>query len=268
LAATNYYSATFYVTIDDNVIIGRMPNLFDEADLINISVTFTWDIPFAESLFNSWRHIANTLIGGPAFNELSGEFEPGKYLKEGYVITSRGCPNKCWFCSVWKREGNIRELSIKDGWIITDDNLLACSNQHIIKVFEMLKEQPFKAQFTGGLEAKLLTPERAKQLKEIKPERIYFAYDTEDDLDPLIQAGKYLWDAGFIKHDHDIRAYVLIGYPKDTFQKAEKRIKETWDAGFFPMAMLWRNEKGEYKEDWKKFQRLWANPTITAFNLK
>ncbi len=71
-------------------------------------------------------------------------------MKKGYVITSRGCPNRCWFCAVPKREGGrLRELPVTDGWIITDDNFLACSAKHIDQVFAMLKRQPHRPQFTG-----------------------------------------------------------------------------------------------------------------------
>ena len=76
---------------------------------------------------------------------------PGLYLKHGYTITSRGCHNNCWFCSVPKREGALRELPINDGWNILDDNLLACSENHIRAVFEMLKRQKHKPEFTGGI---------------------------------------------------------------------------------------------------------------------
>lgn len=254
--------------VDENVRIGVDPGLFDSADEVHISVTFTWDLKLAERLYKTWSHIAPTTIGGPATGMKGENFISGMYLKQGYTITSRGCNNSCWFCSVWRREGKIHELSIENGWNVLDDNLLACSESHILKVFEMLKRQPEKPLFTGGLEAKLLTLERAKQIKELRPQRLYFANDTDDDLEPLINAGKLLFEAGFNKKSHDLRAYVLIGFPKDTFENALKRLKQTWDAGFFPMAMLWRNEKGEYKDEWKKFQREWANPVITASNIK
>ena len=38
-------------------------------------------------------------------------FTPGLYLKQGYTITSRCCYNHCWFCSVSKHEGALRELT-------------------------------------------------------------------------------------------------------------------------------------------------------------
>jgi hypothetical protein len=253
---------------DDNVIINRMPELYDEADEIHISVAFTWDIPRAEKLYDFWKAVAPTKIGGPAIGTKGEEFIPGKYLKEGYLITSRGCNNRCWFCSVWKREGCLTELTIKEGWIITDDNLLACSENHIQSVFSMLRKQEQKPRFTGGLEAKLLTQERANQLKELSPDTMFFAYDTPDDLEPLINAGRLLFDAGFTKASHTLRAFVLIGYPKDSFDFALKRLQQTWDAGFMPMAMLYRDYESKFSHEWKKFQREWANPVITGFNCK
>lgn len=241
------------------------PTNKDEADEVHVSVAFTWDIPTAEKIAENWRHVAPVTVGGPAYNNPGGDFVPGMYLKKGYVITSRGCPNRCWFCNVPKREGfRLRELPITEGHILTDDNLLACSTEHIEAVFNMLSRQKERPQFTGGLEAKLLTPYYAKRLYELRPKSVYFAYDTPDDLDPLIQAGRYLLDTGFTKPSHVLRAYVLIGYKGDTFDKAIERLTATWDAGFFPMAMLYRDQKGGYDKDWRRLQREWANPIITA----
>lgn len=241
------------------------PTNKDEADEVHVSVAFTWDIPTAEKIAENWRHVAPVTIGGPAYNNPGGDFVPGMYLKKGYVITSRGCPNRCWFCNVPKREGfRLKELPVTEGHILTDDNLLACSTDHIESVFSMLSRQKERPQFTGGLEAKLLTPYYAKRMYELRPKSLYFAYDTPDDLDPLIQAGRYLLDTGFTKPSHVLRAYVLIGYRGDTFDKAIERLTATWDAGFFPMAMLYRDQKGSYDKDWRRLQREWANPIITA----
>ena len=255
--------------IDDNVVINRMPNLFDEADEIHISVAFTWDLPRAEKLFKGWFNITPRIsVGGPAFNSISGEFKPGLYLKDGYVITSRGCPNKCWFCSVWKREQGIMELPIKSGYNIADDNLLACSDQHIKDVFRMLKQQKHPAIFSGGIEAKLLKQWHVDLFASIRLKELFCAYDTPDDYEPLVEAGKLFKKANITFENRKARCYVLIGYPKDTFEDAMIRIKQTLDAGFMPFAMLYRNEKGEFKREWRQFQRQWANPIITAVNCK
>lgn len=254
---------------DQDVRINSLPTFMDEADEVHISVAFTWDMKLAEFLAVQWGAVAPVKIGGPAFNEPGGVFVPGLYMKKGYVITSRGCPNRCWFCQVPKREGGLlRELPVTDGWILTDDNLLACSDRHINEVFSMLARQPYRPQFTGGLEAKLLTQEIAVRLYGLKPESLFFAYDTLDDLEPLQQAGKYLMNAGFKKESHTMKAYVLCGFPKDNTKDALRRIKETWDAGFFPMAMIYRDKKGEISREWKKFQDEWTNKIITGANIR
>jgi hypothetical protein len=254
---------------DENVRINLVPSLFDESDEVHITVAFTWDIPRAEYLASQWQMIAPVKVGGPAFGEPGGDFIPGMYLKKRYVITSRGCPNRCWFCSVPKREGyQLRELPVTDGWIVTDDNLLACSDSHIEKVFEMLKRQPHKAEFVGGLEAKILSKNMAEKLVGLKPKSLFFAYDTPDDYEPLIQAGKYLSLAGLNRESCTAKCYVLIGYNGDTFEKAEKRMLQAWGAGFMPFAMLYRDYKGQYDIEWRRFQREWANPHIVYSNLK
>jgi radical SAM superfamily enzyme YgiQ (UPF0313 family) len=209
-------------------------------------------------------------MGGPAFNEQGGGFIPGMYLKKGYAITSRGCPNKCWFCSVWRREGNeIRELEIKEGNNILDDNLLACSESHIRKVFAMLKHQKLgRPMFTGGLEAARLKDLHVDLLRDLKPKEIFFAYDTPDDYEPLVEAGKKLLAAGFTTAAHSLRAYVLIGYPKDTFELAEQRLMDTIRAGFLPMAMLYRGEDGKRDIEWARFQQFWARPATVNLRIK
>jgi hypothetical protein len=255
---------------DDLVYINEPPPMFlPEADEIHISVAFTYDIPRAEWLFKQWEVVGIPVkMGGPAFGKPSGECVPGLYIKEGYTFTSRGCPNKCWFCSVWKREGNIRELPIKDGWIVNDDNLLACSEDHIRKVFDMLKRQPEKPIFHGGLEAKILKPWHVELLSQAKPKLMFFAYDTPDDYEPLINAGRMLKEAGLNRIIHDCRCYVLIGYPKDTMEAAEKRLTDTVKAGFFPYAMLWKDDEGNENKLWRKFQREWCRPIIVGTKVK
>ncbi len=247
-------------TPDDELAVCRYPELFDEADEVHISVTFSWDMPKAESLAKSWSAVAPVKMGGPAIGDAGHDFTPGLYLKQGYVITSRGCPNKCWFCDVWKREGNIRELPVTEGWIVQDDNILACSDKHFVEVCEMLKRQKEQPTFSGGLEAARLTPWHVERLARIKPKQLFFAYDTPDDYEPLVQAGRLLIDAGLSMNA--LRCYVLCGYPKDTFEDAEKRMEQTILAGFMPAAMLYRNKAGFTEREWRKFARFWMRPAI------
>jgi hypothetical protein len=251
------------------VRIAEQPGLFDEADEIHISVTFTWDLELAERLAYLWRPVAPVKIGGPATGMKGEAFTPGMYLDNGYTITSRGCPNKCSFCDVWKRDGKLRELTpIQCGHNVLDDNLLACSDDHINAVFAMLGRQKKRPQFTGGLEARRLKEWHIKPLRELKPDQIFFAYDKDRDLRALQAAGARLMVAGFKAH-RTLRCYCLCGYKDDTIAKAQVRMREAWAAGFMPMAMLYHGEFGAYQGvEWKKFQRKWSRPAIMRSIMK
>jgi hypothetical protein len=83
-----------------------------------------------------------------------------------------------------------------------------------------------------------------------------------------LQAGKYLINAGFTQASNTLRCYALCGYKGDTFDKATARMLQIHEAGFFPFAMLYKNEKGDADPEWKTFQREWARPHIVATNLK
>jgi len=248
---------------DDMAFIGD-PSMFAEGDEVHISVSFSWDLPEAERLEKEWRHVAPVKIGGPAVGQRGEGFVPGLYLKQGYVITSRGCPNRCWFCSVHEREGNVRELPVNEGWNVLDDNLLACSDAHVKKVFSMLAKQKKRPLFTGGLEASRLKLWHVQEIFELKPDALFFAYDTADDKDALFEAGKLLLKNGFTRRRQNLRAYVLIGYKNDTFAEAEKRLNETMAAGFLPMAMLYRDNSGERYPARVRFAWPWSRPAAMS----
>ena len=118
-----------------------------------------------------------------------------------------------------------------------DDNFLACSKQHIIAVFDMLKRQKQIPEFRADIEAKLLQPWHINLFQQIKPEQIFFAYDTPDDRPPLEHAAKIFRDARY-GNRNILRCFVLIGYPGDSFDFASKRLETVKALGFCPMAML------------------------------
>jgi len=257
---------------DELAYVGE-PDMFvrnEGADRVEISCTFTWDRPEAERLARLWKSIGHVVVGGPAYGDKGEEFQPGKYLVSGYVITSRGCPNKCGFCLVPGREGGLRELKIEDGWIIQDNNLLACSEKHIREVFAMLqRQQKHRVEFTGGLEAKRLQEWHVGLLSQLKPKPvIYFAYDSPKEYG-LPWAMDRLLRAGFTIESHNLRCYVLIGQRNDTLEKASRRLEYVLSMGFTPFAMLYRGPDDygpsplkDAMKLWREFQRKWARPAI------
>lgn len=255
-------------TPDDSLAYFGPPDLFAEADEVHVSVTFTADKAVAERLAEQWRFVAPVKVGGVAYDDDSLEFIPGRYIKPGYTITSRGCPRKCWFCGVWKKWPKANPLPIYDGWNVLDDNLLACPRDHVEAVFAMLRRQDRRVEFTGGLEAKALEDYQVELLANLKPRpNMFWAYDPGDAFETLESASRRMLAAGFTEASHRMRCYVLIGYPRDTFALAEQRLRQMMSIGFTPMAMLWlptlpTQERHRPGPEWRSFQRRWARPTI------
>jgi len=254
---------------DAYVFTGPPPMHIPPHSKVMVSVTFTWDLDRARRLFELWKPKTSHIeIGGPAMEMRGENFTPGMFLKKGYVITSRGCRNRCPHCSVWKRDGKLRELPITEGYIVQDDNLLSCSRPHIESVFDMVlnTQGKFKAKFTGGLEAKLLKDWHVDLLMKVRPKQVYMAYDTPDDLEPLIRASKVLNQTALSKSD-TLRCYVLIGYKNDTLEKAEQRMKTVVGLKLIPFAMFWRDEFGRVDPKWIPFQRRWMIPFMVRNKL-
>jgi hypothetical protein len=254
-------------TPDDENARFSEPGLFDIAESVRVSVTFTEDKSRGEELAEAWSMICNDVtIVGPAYDDPGDEFTPGLYVKYGYTMTSRGCPNHCWFCKVPKREGVIRELKIQPGYNVLDSNLLACSEDHIKSVFKMLAKQHHRPRFTGGLEAARMKPWIAEELKKLNPTSAFFAYDEPADYEPLVAASRMMADAGILPDSgRAYWCYVLVGYKGDTFEAAEKRFNDVLKLKLMPMAMLFdKKEHREKKDGWIAFQREWANHIIVG----
>lgn len=249
---------------DDDAYFGP-PDLFTpKYDEVHISVVFTWDIEKAHKLAELWKSYGKVKIGGPAINgEPQDEFIPGMYLRQGVVITSRGCPNRCPWCFV---KSPLKEININEGNIIQDNNLLACSREHINKVFQMLSHQK-RVEFSGGLEAGRIIP-FIDDLRGISLYQLFLAYDCEARKKDVQKAIEKL-RRYFMRNQ--IRCYILIGFGNDSINKAEERLRFIYELGALPFAMLYRKESGEYpkpEKEWRKFQRLWARPTIMKTLMK
>ncbi len=257
---------TSYTPTDRDVYIGS-PDMFvlkSYYDEIHISVTFTWDIERAEELRETWSDYGIVKVGGPAFGDKGDAFSPGMYLRSGVTITSRGCPNKCSFCMVPKREGDLRELDVKDGNIVQDNNILACSKKHLERVGYMLKKQK-AIEFKGGLEASRVDSSSADWLRQFKVKTLWLACDHPNAVPSLRDACKKLGSVGFTRNN--LYCYVLIGKDKE---EEDARLRSVWDAGCMPFAQLYRNEDDsiEYSKEWKRFQREWSRPAIIRSKMR
>jgi len=255
-------------TPDDRMAFVGEPPLFrpveSEAREVHVSCAFTWDRHRTRSLAHAWHKQypkATMQIGGPGLGAKGAEFVPGMYLKQGYTITTRGCPNHCWFCLVPKREGPLRELPIQPGWDILDNNLLAASRKHIEAVMGMLGEQPKAARFSGGIDARLVESWWAKLVAGLRLDILYTAYDQPRQRDAVERAVKMLRDAGL--RQRRVGCYVLVGQNEETQAQAWARLQWVFEIGAMPFAMYYRPETERQKRippDWRAFVRRWARP--------
>jgi hypothetical protein len=249
-----------WTPVDELAFVGDPP-LFrpdDRRSPVRISVTFTWHRREAERLAHAWAAFYDDVqIGGPAYGDSGGEFEPGRFLKAGCTITSRGCPKRCGWCVVPTREGGIRELQIKPGWIVQDNNLLACSESHIRRVFDMLRAQQKRIYFNGGLDKHYLKDWHRELFDSIRIGELWFACDTAADLPWLERAAEILEGIPLRKR----RCYTMIGYDGETIAQAERRVERVFELGFMPFSQLYQpDETRIYALDWRQLHRKWARP--------
>ncbi len=126
------------------------------------------------------------------------------------------------------------------------------------------KRRGHRTFFTGGLEAARIREWHVELLKRLRPKEIFFGCDTDEKFYHLREALKLFKEAEYTSHN-TLRAYVLIGYRRDTLEDAERRLQRVKDLGVCPMAMLYRDTTRPVVEagrDWKRLQRLWARPAL------
>lgn len=248
---------TRHTPTDQHSYIG-FPNQYTQTySEIHISITFTWDLPQVPELKKAWAKYGKVKIGGPATGKSDGEFIRGLYLKEGMIMTSRGCPNNCPYCLVKKREGDLKELPITRGREILDNNFLATSKQHKENVFRMLSTQS-QIEFNGGLENSRVTDYDINLFRSVRINQLWLAYDSPEDLKPLKKAVSKL--KKYFRRNQ-LRCFVLIGYGNDTLQKAESRLMEAWHVGTVPFAMLYLPptlKKEKYTPEWQLLRQDWT----------
>lgn len=243
-----------------------LPMFIPEHEEIHICCVFTWDKPRAEFLKETWSAITDkpVKLSGPAYDDSAGDFIPGRYIKKGIIFTSRGCPNQCAWCFVPKREGDLRELPIVAGNIISDNNFLACSRAHKDKVFEMLKSQK-AIDFKGGLEVGLIDEHFIENIRSLRIHELWLACDTDNAIENLRKAAEKLAKAGFKRRK--LRCYTLIGL--NGLEKDEARLRAVYEAGCMPFAQLFQPvERIEYDLEYKKFARQWQRPAATISHME
>ena len=148
-----------------------------------------------------------------------------------YIFTTRGCPNKCAYCCVWRIEKHRVIQNWKDQVDIVRPNIVVCDNNltfqswsHIVDVTDFIKRYELAALFDGGFDCKYINEDFAKLFKDMKfcKSGMRSAFDRIDE-DGQFQRGietlkKYVSRASML-------AFVIYNFD-DTPKEADYRARE------------------------------------------
>lgn len=203
--------STWHKARGDEVFLNR----YEKPDKVYISTLFTWDKP---KVLNLLKVYPGADVGGTGWDikkTLPPEIEnckpdyslytvddiydrikggigkrEGKIKKAEQIVnagigfTSRGCIRKCGFCFVPVKEGPLHHVAeIKDiinpksNTIILLDNNLTADPDCIDKLHE-IRDRGLTVDISQGIDVRLMTPEIAKALSEVKHLRsLHYAWD-------------------------------------------------------------------------------------------
>lgn len=148
--------------------------------------------------------------------------------KYSFGFLTRGCPNKCAWCVVPKKEGYVspywdidRVANGKKEIILMDNNILA-AGEYAINQLNKIVERGYKIDFNQAMDARLINDENAKILSSIKwiNNRIRFGCDTTNQIKDCEKAISKLIEAGF---KGSFFLYTMIG-GKNDFLECYNRI--------------------------------------------
>lgn len=197
-----------------------------DPDKVYISCLFKKNRAKALGIATTFSPNVEIEVGGTGINYSAGNLEISK-LKPDYDLypskkalgrTTYGCIRKCPWCCVPEKEGRfIRWQHISEFyndkfdtvWLL-DNNILA-DQEWFFENTNFILEHSLKLQ-EGGMDIRLLTPEIADRLREIKFDgMLHFAWDRMRDEDEVLKGIEMLKSAGFNTRS-EISIFVMINY--------------------------------------------------------
>lgn len=149
-----------------------------------------------------------------------------------YGFLTRGCPNKCPWCVVPRKEGVIRQYMDVDEIAIEGRKKLVLMDNNILAAGDYAKEQlkkiidrGYKVDFNQALDARLVTDDFAQLLANVKwldSNRIRFGCDTHKQIEDCERAIAMIESYGFKGQ------FFLYTMLNDNFHECYDRINHWW----------------------------------------
>jgi hypothetical protein len=185
-----------------------------------------------------------------------------------YGFLTRGCPNKCKWCVVPKKEGkiapymDIEEIATegRNKIILMDNNVLA--SDYGLQQIEKIIRLGLKVDFNQALDARLVTPEIGALLARVKwIKRIRFGCDTQKQIEECERAISYIDKAGY-KGEYFFYCILM-----DDFEESFSRVQYWKERGgrFIPHCQPYRDPVNPQKSvpEWQKYLSQWVDKKQT-----
>lgn len=191
-----------------------------------------------------------------------------------YGFLTRGCPNKCPWCVVPRKEGGVKpymdieEIAIegRKKIVLMDNNILA-AGEYAIEQMKKIIEKGYRIDFNQACDARLVTDGFARLMAKIKwlDGRIRFGCDTHGQIAQCERAIDLINSHGY-KGGYFL--YTMIGGKSD-FKESYERVHYWWQRNhdnpdkprIYPFAQPYRdpdNPKHDIPQ-WQKDIAWWAN---------
>lgn len=201
------------------------------------------------------------------YPEYTGYGEPLK-KQTAYGFLTRGCPRGCDFCHVAPKEGrcSIKVADLTEFWAgqgnicLSDPNILACKDWR--DLLKQLVDSNAKISLNQGIDARLITKEKAKLLASMKLKQPHFAMDSMSVIESVRRGLKLYVDAcKEIKGKwnwRNAKVFCLTNFDT-TFEEDMQRVKVIQECECQPYVMIYN--KPSAPKILKRLQR-WTNSTI------
>lgn len=193
-----------------------------------------------------------------------------------YGFLTRGCPNKCPWCVVPKKEGAIRpymdidEIAIegRKKVVLMDNNILAAGDYAVEQMTKIIAKG-YRVDFNQALDARRINDTFAKLLAKIKwiDRRIRFGCDTTAQIADCEKAIEMINAYGY-KGEYFL--YTMIG-GKNDFDECYNRLNHWWRRnrenrakhlpGVYPYVQPYRDpySRNHVIPQWQKDMAQWVN---------
>ena len=193
-----------------------------------------------------------------------------------YGFLTRGCPNKCRWCVVPRKEGAIRpymdidDIAIegRNKIVLMDNNILAAGDYAISQIKKII-DRGYRIDFNQAIDARLVTEEFAELLAKVKwiDRRIRFGCDTHAQITECERAISMIQGYGY---KGEFFLYTMIGGKSD-FEESYNRVNYWWQCNqqcmkehlpnIYPYAQPYRDPDNPLHEVpmWQKDMATWCN---------